>query len=184
MNYFPMACSFWNLLHSISQRFGRARPLIHSYKSQLYPMLQKPFGGKSHWLYHQNVFRMRMFSSSSTEIYLAQDIFVLHLNNFNISLSSLSAQSCPFPQTSSQQHGQTGPFNTYFHSFTYAVAKLCLTLCDLMGPSRLLCPWDFILEWVTISFPRESPSSGSELMFPVSPALAGHWATWEVQQKL
>ena len=22
------------------------------------------------------------------------------------------------------------------------VAKLCLTLCDLMGPARLLCPWD------------------------------------------
>ena len=22
------------------------------------------------------------------------------------------------------------------------VAKLCLTLCDPMGPARLLCPWD------------------------------------------
>ena len=100
----------------ISQHFGRARPLIHPYKSHIYPMPHKPFGDKSHWLYRQNVFRMRMFSSSSTENCLAQDIFILHLNNFNISLSSLSAQSCPFPQTSSQQHNQIGPFNTYFLS--------------------------------------------------------------------
>ena len=103
---FPHGLLLLDLLRSISQCFGRARPLIHSYKSQLYPMPHKQFGGKSHWLYHQNVFRMRMFSSSSTENSLAQDIFVLHLNNFNISLSSLSAQSYPFPQTSSQQQAK------------------------------------------------------------------------------
>ena len=42
------------------------------------------------------------------------------------------------------------------HLFCYLVAKLCLSLLPLHG---LLCLWNFqagILEWVAISFPRES----------------------------
>ena len=52
-----------------------------------------------------------------------------------------------------------------------------------MDPSRLLCPWDSLLEWLTISFSRESPNSGGELMFPVSPALAGVFFTTEPPEK-
>ena len=39
-------------------------------------------------------------------------------------------------------------FNFYFFSFNtmgscYLFAKLCLTLCHGLQPTRLLCPWDF-----------------------------------------
>ena len=60
------------------------------------------------------------------------------------------------------------------------VAKSCLTLCDPLDlqPTGLLCPWDFldkrILEWVAISFCRESsrPRDWTHL-----PALAGRFFT-------
>ena len=63
----------------------------------------------------------------------------------------------------------------------------CLTLCDPMEPTRLLCPWDSPGKNTRVGChfpsPGDLPNPGMEPMSLMSPALAGKFftssATWE-----
>lgn len=106
------------------------------FKSPLYPTPHKPFVSKSRWFYLQSVFRMRMFSLSPTENSLAQDFFILYLNNCKISLSYLTAHVLPFlppspSQISSQQHSPIDPFNTYVRPCNLSVKPSACILTHL-----------------------------------------------------
>ena len=89
--------------HSV---FWKGKKPCVIFKSPLYPTPHKPFVSKSCWFYLQNAFRMRMFSLSPTENSLAQDFFILYLNNCKISLSYLTAHVLPFLPPSLPQPNQ------------------------------------------------------------------------------
>ena len=89
------------------------------------------------------------------------------------------------PGTGKGQFSFQSQIRTVPKMFKVCVAQSCLTICDLMdysqpGSSAHGFFQARILEWVVISFYRESGQSRDESMSLASPALAGrffpHWA--------